>query len=75
MADGSVRFVPIISEEAARDLLTGDYSDIDALELHKEAYRVSSDNVVRLTIFVALSLFPFYGVVLRIRSERVGKRS
>jgi len=73
MGDGSVQFIAIASEEAARDLLSGNYFDIDEFNRQEKVYRLRYGNIARLTVFITLSLLPIYWVVVRMRSEKAEK--
>jgi hypothetical protein len=67
MADGSVRFIPILSESDARKLLTGKTpEDLIDFESQGDLYRVRYDNIVRLVAFIAIALLPTYRVIVEL---------
>jgi hypothetical protein len=73
LADGSVQFIPILSQDSARELLTGKLSlkDIHEPALRKETLRkVRYDNILKLVMFVLIALLPGYGVVVELTGKQ-----
>lgn len=75
LANGAVRFIPILPEAVARDLLTGNYTDIDDLVHQVEPSQDTFGHGIGLVIFVVLALFPSYWFYLRIKNEWAGGTS
>jgi len=75
LADGSVRFIPILSEAVARDLLTGNYTDIEDIVPRVTPSSGTYGNGVGLVIFIVLAFVPSYWIYVRIKNEWAAETS
>jgi prepilin-type processing-associated H-X9-DG protein len=76
MADGSVQFVYLLPEDAAKSfLLTGNYQLEDGYDFNSQVYRIRYGNIFRCILFLGLVLLPIYWVVARAKQKRNHSRA
>lgn len=69
-ADGSVQFVPSLTEESAKALLTGDFEQVRDLPVNHRV-RLRYANIFQTLVLLILALLPGYWVIGRMKQERM----